>query len=163
MPDFERADQIVAISRVLSRIPTGNKSRPYMGTPAAIIASWATELHDDYGVRIHEGLARKELVRVKSQAGNHGPVQSVTKSTPARVGAPNPEVQRMQSAHAMLMDWLREKDPALAAQVERANEAAARGDQTLAAIALNDIRTKHPEVWEKGQEILANTPAERLG
>lgn len=163
MPDFDRADQILAIARVLSRIPTGQKSRPYMGTPAPLLAPWATELYDDYGVRIHPDLAKKELVRVKSPAGNHGPVQAVSRNTPARAAAPNPEVQRMESAHAAMMEWLEAKDPKMAARVRQANEARERGDTTLAAIVLNDIRTEHPEVWEKGQEILANTPAERLG
>lgn len=158
MPDFDRADQILAISRVLMRVPTGQKSRPYMGTPASILASWATELHDDFGVRIHEDLATKELVRVQSPAGNHGPVQAVTKGTPARVAGENPDVKRMQSAHSALMDWLREKDPEMAMRVEKAQT-----DPTMAAIVLNEIRTEHPEVWEKGQEILANTPSENFG
>lgn len=152
MPDFERADQIVAISRVLSRIPTGNKSRPYMGTPAPILGMWATELHDEFGVRVHEDLAKKELVRLKTPMGNNGPVQAVTKGTPARVDI-NPDVQRMRKARELLMDWLRANMPDLAQRVQDAEN---DPDPTAHVVLLNDIRTQHPQVWEKGQEFLAN-------
>lgn len=157
MPDYERLDGIAAIARVISRIPTGNKTRPYMGTPAAVLGIWATELYDDFGVRVHDDLATHELVRVDDRLGNHSPVQKVTKGTPARVGAANPEVKRMQKAHELLMEWLRERDPQMAERVE-----AAQNDPVKAAVVLGDIRRDHPEVWQKGQEILANTPVERL-
>lgn len=157
MPDMERLDGIAAIAQVISRIPTGNKQRPYMGTPAAVLGMWATELYDDLGVRVHPELATHELVRVDQRLGNHSPVQKVTKGTPARVGDNNPEVKRMQQAHDTLMDWLREHDPALADRV-----AAAQNDPVKAAILLGDIRRENPEIWEKGQEILANTPVENL-
>ena len=65
--DFEKIDQIVEIARILSRIPTGNPAKPYMGTPAPIRASWATELYEDFGLRVHPDLAKKEMVRVQTQ------------------------------------------------------------------------------------------------
>jgi hypothetical protein len=152
MPDMERAEQILAIARVLARMPTGNKSRPYMGTPAPIRAVWATELYDDFGVRVHEDLAKKELVRVPSPLGNNGPVQAVTKG--AQPVTPNGDgMERMRSAHVLMMDWLHVNNPELAAEVE-----AAQNDPTLAAIVLNKIRTDYPAVWDKGQELLASIP-----
>ncbi|MHA0288261.1 hypothetical protein ACXYX3_17650 [Mycobacterium sp. C3-094] len=154
----DRADQILAIGRVLTRMPTGNKERPYVGIPAPIIGMWATELHDKFGLRVHEDLATEELVRVKTQMGNNGPVQAVTKGTPARVGDQNPDVERMAQARELMMDFLRTHDPALAERVKRAET-----DPELQAIVLNDIVKKHPEVWEKSQELLdrAMTEAQR--
>jgi hypothetical protein len=112
-----------------------------------LIAGWATELYEDFGVRVHQDLAKKELVRLKTPLGNHGPVQAVMKGS---LPAADDSVRRYQSAHAELMDWLRTDLPDLAAEVE-----AAQHDPTLAAIVLNKIRTEHPEVWDKGQQIMA--------
>lgn len=152
----DRLEQITAISRVLMRMPTGQKSRPYVGVPAPILAGWATELHDDFGVRVHEDLAPKELVRIKSPMGNNGPVQSVTKGTPARVGDDNnPMVERMQSAREVLFDWLKQSNPDLYARYLRAKD-----DPTAYAILVNDITKEHPEVWEKGQEIMQRAMSE---
>lgn len=161
MPDIERLNGIAAIAAVISRIPTGNKQRPYMGTPAAVLGMWATELYDDLGVRVHPELASHELVRVDERLGNHSPVQKVTKGTPARVGADNPEVKRMQTAHEMLLDWMRSQPdhPELATLADRV--VAAQGDPVKSAVLLGDIRSEHPEVWDKGQELLAKLQAER--
>lgn len=155
--DFDRVDQILAISRVLSRIPTGNPQRPYMGTPAPILASWATELHDDFGVRVHHDLAPKELVRVSSPLGNNGPVQAVTKGTPARVGD-NPEVERMQAAHQVLMEWLHENDPDMARRVQEAQT-----DPGKAMILLQEITSSYPDLVAKINELNAQVAAETAG
>ncbi|MEW5810258.1 MAG: hypothetical protein AB1925_12470 [Actinomycetota bacterium] len=154
MPDIDdRANQILAIGRVLSRIPTGQKDR-YIGTPAPVIGMWATELHDELGVRVHEDLARKELVRVQSPLGNNGPVRAVTKDTPARVDD-DTDVQRMQHARELMFDFLRTHNPGLADRIERAQD-----DPELQAIVLNDIVKQHPEVWAKGQELVDQAMAE---
>lgn len=160
MPDFDRLDGIAAVARVISRIPTGNKQRPHMGTPAAVLGMWATELYDDFGVRVHPDLATHELVRVDQRLGNHSPVQKVAKGTPARLGE-NPEVKRMQAAHSMLLDWMRSQDdhPELSVLADRV--VAAQGDPVKSAVLLGDIRREHPEVWDKGQELLAKLQAER--
>lgn len=149
MPDMERADQILAVSRVLQRIPTGNKQRPYQQTPPPIIGMWATELVDKYGVRVHPELATEELVRVQSPAGNHGPVQSVTKNTPAPLGG-GPDVKRAEGARAALMTWLSENDPELARRIE-----AAQHDPMQSILLLAEIRREHPEVIAKGAELMA--------
>ena len=146
--DFEKIDQIVEIARILSRIPTGNPAKPYMGTPAPIRASWATELYEDFGLRVHPDLAKKEMVRVQTPMGNNGPVQSVTKGTPARGGGADPMVTAMKQAHVVLMEYLRETDPVMAQRV-----AEAQTDPTKGAIVLNDIARNHPEIKAKIEEL----------
>lgn len=155
MSDLEdRGDQILAIARVLAQIPTGNPSRPYVGVPAPSLPIWAQELYDDFGVRVHPELATHELVRVKSAMGNNGPVQKVTKGTPARVGDDNPVVERMKGLREELMDWMRQMQPDLAARYE-----AAGTDPEAHAILLNDIVKHYPDVKAKSEELLARINA----
>lgn len=154
MPDFDRADQILWIGQVLSRIPTGNKNRPYMGTPPPIIGMWATELHDEFGVRVHPELAKKELVRVQTAAGNHGPVQAVSRNTPApRDGGPQVNKQMMH-ARAALLEWLKEQDPAMHQRVMDAD-----GDMMKSALLLAEIQRDYPDIMTKGEELLAQANA----
>jgi hypothetical protein len=154
MPDFDRADQILWIGQTISRLPTGNKDRPYMNTPPPIIGMWATELYEDFGVRVHPDLAKKELVRVASPAGNHGPIKAVSKNTPAPLDG-GPDVQKtMQHARTLLLEWLADKDPELHRRI-----VAAEGDPMASALLLAEIQRDHPEVMAKGEEMLANVSA----
>ena len=168
MPDFDRAEQILALAQVLSRVPTGNPNSPmgeYMQTPPPIRGMWATELHDKFGVRVHPELAKAELVRVQTQAGNFGPVQEVTRNTPVRAGGgdPGPDVSRLKGAQKLLLDWMRSPEvaaedpklPVLADRIERA-----QGDGKAGALLLAEIRRDYPEVWDKGQDLVNSMGAQ---
>ncbi|MCX2931415.1 hypothetical protein ORI20_14110 [Mycobacterium sp. CVI_P3] len=157
MPDMDRADQILAIGRTLSRIPMDPEGRRYYQTPAPIIGMWATELHDKYGMRVHPELAKEELVRVESPAGNHGPVRSVTRNTPAPMTG-GPSVKHMQDARTALLAWLQEKDPDLHRRV-----VAAENDPMKSNLLLAEIHREHPDVIAKGEELVATYVAESSG
>lgn len=161
MPDFDRAEQILAIAQILSRVPTGNPSSPmgeYMQTPPPIRGMWATELHDKFGVRVHPELAKAELVRVQTKAGNFGPVQEVTRNTPAPAAgaaAGGPDVSRLKDAQKLLLDWMRaqgEVDPNLPKLADRIQRA--QGKPQDAALLLAEIQRDYPEVWDKGQDLV---------
>ena len=156
MSDFERADQILAIANLLSRIPTGNKNRPYQGLPAQVRPLWATELYDMFGVRYHPDLATHELVTLKTQMGANGPVQAFKKGEvpPPEQGGPDPQTVGMQSAHKLLMEWLHQFDPDLAARVE-----SVQGDPVGSMIVQNEVKAEHPEVWAKAEELMAQVLA----
>ncbi len=154
MPDMNRADQILAIAQGLSRMPMDREGKRYYQTPAPILSVWATELHDKYGWRVHRELATEELVRVASPAGNHGPVRSVTRHTPAPMGG-GPNVKQLQDARTALLAWLQAKDPELHRRV-----VAAENDPMASALLLAEIRRDHPDVLAKGEEMVASYTAE---
>ncbi|MGK2881087.1 MAG: hypothetical protein ACSLE6_09935 [Mycobacterium sp.] len=162
MPDLGRADQIAAIGRVISRIPTGNDNRPYYATPPPLIGYWATQLHDEFGVRVHAELAKKDLVRVKTGAGNFGPVEEVvaTGNATPPAGGPDDDVARMRGARADLLEWMRAQGPELAGLADRV--VGAEGDAERTALVLAEIRRDHPEVLSMGQDMVNRTPSERL-
>lgn len=131
MPDMERANQIVMLSRALSRLATNHPARPYVGLAAPVIPHAAADLYER-GYRHHPELATKE-------------VEPDTGTPDAAVN-----MQRMKDAHTALMDWLKQHDPEMHARV-----AAAQGDPMQSALLLAEIRRDHPEVLAKGVELMA--------
>lgn len=76
MPDLDKMNQIAMLAELLSSMPPqqpGGARIPF-GIPAKRV-QWATELVNDYGIRVHPELASKELVPVDTAQPNGAAAQ----------------------------------------------------------------------------------------
>lgn len=78
MPDMDRLKQIQLVANAISSMPPQQPGLPRIPVARPKVAQWATELVDDYGVRVHTELAKKTLVTEPgSPLGNNAPQRAV--------------------------------------------------------------------------------------
>lgn len=134
MPDMDYADQIVALSRALSKLATGHPGRPSVGLAAPVIPHAAKDLYER-GYRFHPELASK------------------LDSDPEPKGS-GADARQMKGAHAALMAWLKQHNPSMHDRV-----VAAQSDPMQAALLVAEIHREHPEVIAKGAELMTQMAA----
>jgi hypothetical protein len=127
---MDHADQILAISRITAFAATGHPGRPYVPSFAKPMIPHNSQYWYECGLRFHPELATREPVS--------GPPSSAAQQ------------RNMGDAHAALMGWLKQQNPAMHDRV-----AAAQNDPMRKALLLAEIQREHPEIMTKGQEILA--------
>lgn len=135
MPDMDYATQILMLGRGLAKLATNHPGQPYVGLNALVIPHAAKDLYER-GYRFHPELATKCVAPDSTQED------------------PTVGSRQMMDAHAALMAWLEQQDPAMHARV-----VAAQNDPMAKALLAAEIHRDHPEIIAKGQELAAQMAA----
>lgn len=152
MPDLEKADQIMKLAELLSSMPPQQPNGPRIpfGIPAKRV-QWATELVNDYGVRVHDELATKEIVASDVPQSDAGSMLGPN-FTPRRA------IDKLDAK--FLLNLLRSAGnvPGL---VRLADELeAALGDPAAETAMLEKIAREQPDVVSTAKKIVDRTPPE---
>lgn len=145
MPDMEKLHQIQMVAHVISTLPPQQPGQPRIPLAKPKIAQWATELVEDYGVRVHPELARKQLVD----------------ETPGKTGVFN--AQRVEDVVDMpgMLALLRGIGAGVPSLMKLADDIeAALGDPDKEAELLDRIRREHPDVIATARQRAEQTPPE---
>lgn len=137
MPDEARFKQIQMIANIISSMPPQQDGGPRIPLAPPMVAKWATELHDDYGMRVHPEHATKMLEMGDTDEGGN--------FTPKRVE----NVLNLDDLHDLLRSF--DNVPGLKKLADEIDEA--KGDPTRESALRDYIRKAHPDVVATAEEI----------
>ena len=145
MPDMEKLAQVQMLSNLLSTMPPQQGQNKRIPFPKGKAQQWASELVNDYGVRVHVDLA----ARTQLPDG-----VEVLGGEPRRVDDVVGDVPRLL---ALLRSF-----PNMPSLVALADEVeGALGDPEKERAAIDSIRTNYPDIMKTAKLLQERAEAER--
>lgn len=137
MPDEENFKQIQMVANVISSLPSQHLGGPRIPLAPPMVAKWAAELVNDFGVRIHPELATKTL--------EMGDTDGAGNFTPKRVE----DVVDLDGLREVLRSF--DNVPSLKILADMIDEAG--DDSAKRAAVLQHIRNTNPDVIKSAEQI----------